>query len=222
MRLWCIAVAVILMLSLMAYEAMSATNSPTTQPLQLSLDALFAFLHRARDNYPEGIPLTIQKLQGRLVIVKGKVGPIDPGTNGCWLIPTDMQVDDAEVLAIHFAPGAASLRSGNVIVVQGPIHAKLIHSPARWVYSIDAQSVTIVSPPRNHQSFTAPILVFSTLTLLLMCVVLSRWLRVRREGRILQSRLLGLCPGCRYDLRASIGRCPECGRAVPEQYGREG
>ena len=50
---------------------------------------------------------------------------------------------------------------------------------------------------------------------LLPCVplpVIYAALGLRRRRRILR----GLCPVCGYDLRATPGRCPECG-AVPEQ-----
>jgi hypothetical protein len=33
----------------------------------------------------------------------------------------------------------------------------------------------------------------------------------RRRGRIAR----GLCPACSYDVRATPGRCPECGEALP-------
>ncbi len=39
------------------------------------------------------------------------------------------------------------------------------------------------------------------------------WLRAYRS--ILRSHFLHICPTCGYDLRASKGRCPECGMAIP-------
>ena len=48
-------------------------------------------------------------------------------------------------------------------------------------------------------------------------VLPAAWLRRRRRER--RTRLLGLCPRCGYDLRATPGRCPECGK-VPAGGGR--
>jgi hypothetical protein len=35
------------------------------------------------------------------------------------------------------------------------------------------------------------------------------WVRARRRRR--RASAAGLCPGCGYDLRATPGKCPECG-----------
>ncbi len=39
--------------------------------------------------------------------------------------------------------------------------------------------------------------------------------QVRRRRLIHRRRALSQCVDCGYDLRASSGRCPECGKAVP-------
>ena len=54
-----------------------------------------------------------------------------------------------------------------------------------------------------------PVLLLSILPGVQSVRLLRRGLTARRRGRA------GLCPSCGYDLRASPGRCPECGAAAP-------
>ena len=53
-----------------------------------------------------------------------------------------------------------------------------------------------------------PVWLWITLALPWPLAWLLHRLRLRRRGR------MGLCPGCGYDLRASTGRCSECGREI--------
>jgi hypothetical protein len=50
---------------------------------------------------------------------------------------------------------------------------------------------------------------FTCAVLLLLGIGIDRHLLARRRKR---RGVLGLCPACGYDLRATPGRCPECGR----------
>ncbi len=99
------------------------------------------------------------------------------------------------LLGFHVAVGGVILamtmagRRGNGVQV------------ALWKMDAQAWVVYLLVPP---------LIVLYTLPMLWLLLPGTRRAFERRRER-------GLCYGCGYDLRHSAGRCPECGRPIPDE-----
>jgi hypothetical protein len=84
-----------------------------------------------------------------------------------------------------------------------PIWAMMRNRPSWWLGSFEF--TTQASGPSARREFATPAWLFALLAGALPAgrLVAARRTRRRRRG--------GQCPACGYDLRATPGRCPECG-----------
>src|SRR5690242_9377066 len=78
-----------------------------------------------------------------------------------------------------------------------------------WIPNITTRWLSAPDRPLRIQSLTLP-LYFPTLLFALLPG--HYFLCLLRRRRIAKQLALGLCPSCDDDMRATPGRCPECGR----------
>lgn len=85
-------------------------------------------------------------------------------------------------------------------------------APARWWEGLgvwhQAEGYNNVYPDNTCGGVRLPLWLIAVFTLIAPLLSIAK--KLVREVR----RLRGLCIVCRYDLRASTGRCPECGTAI--------
>ena len=104
---------------------------------------------------------------------------------------------------------AASLLLWVAVFIQGSSQALRYRAggPFPDVLEIGFFSVTVLGLKVSYDRCAA----FAALLPVAWLVWLAR--RAFERRRPLKRQASGLCPACGYDLRASPGRCPECGAA---------
>jgi hypothetical protein len=143
----------------------------------------------------------------------------------------------------HHAAGAASIRNGLLVAVSDlPYDCHVSVDMAEQAVAILDQTPDEFAPIRDKlfdkqttvkfsllglQTARGEIVLTTTLTTHFSAAIIPDWLIVLITGTIFvvlvwrsiwiprRRRRNGLCLACGYDIRASAGRCPECGKAIP-------
>lgn len=89
---------------------------------------------------------------------------------------------------------------------------------AKWYRSEYITGLVGGHASRQFMLVTIPYWPFLLLLTMLPTLWLRRFRRERRQGRWEHQ---GFCRECGYDLRASEGKCPECGLAIPADLVRK-
>ncbi len=98
------------------------------------------------------------------------------------------------------APDGVGVVAGDMYATRSPPKQVSMFALPGFVYR------AIPGPPRQYMLAAWHGLALAATALLPMCWLGGSFLARRRR-----TRRLGLCPACGYDLRATPGRCPECG-----------
>jgi hypothetical protein len=147
--------------------------------------------------------LTPQTYANVVTINGGSLQPATVSTG-----PTQIQLDESSAEAVQRLPGTSLVPLINNGMLQ-PVQINRTNT-----LTLTAASVVFKSPllPVHYQVLKVPYwLIIALCGLLPAHSLLGVPAALRRRRR----RLKGLCMHCGYDLRASEGRCPECGTAKP-------
>jgi hypothetical protein len=120
-----------------------------------------------------------------------------------WQTSTHRYEVGFKVLGVQFARGGY-WRAGDLL----PSAIVDKTSFGNWLFLFGAYDVIAASGETSHHMY----LHSGGLPLVVPAILPTLWLLRRRRVRLRVRR--GLCPACGYDVRASPGRCPECGGAT--------
>jgi len=107
----------------------------------------------------------------------------------------------------YWAAPAMQMRGWQIWCVRGTIKAS--NGPRVMAHVITHGEPDLAHPAISYVERSVHCGVVATATALL-----PAWWLVGPRRTLRRRRKLGLCERCGYDLRASPGRCPECGRVA--------